>query len=145
MTRQPLAQSVTAKIEEEGKSGREAWKSGDLAKAERHFLSAWDALPEPKLEFDYAQLLSSGIAEFYRDTHQFEKAWHWIRIMRTAYGPEPNPYPEFLAGTIAFESGELDDAYGLFRPLYERYGSRPFEGRDKKYLDLVRRRIGEQT
>ena len=138
--RTPLPTSVLPKIEEEGKAGRDAWEAGDLAAAEQHFISAWNALPEPRLDFDYAQVLSSGIATFYRDTHQFDKARQWIGIMRQAYGPEPNPYPEFLAGTIAYESGDVDEAFRLFYPLYEKYGARPFEERDQKYLNFVRRR-----
>lgn len=136
-----VPEPVRAQIEEESKSGREAWASGNPDAAERHFLNAWAALPEPKLDFDYAQLLSSGLATFYRDTRQFDKARRWIEVMRQAYGPEPNVYPEFLAGTIAFESGDLDEAFRLFRPWYEQFGSRPFEGQEPKYLDLVRRRL----
>jgi hypothetical protein len=136
--RTSLPEPLLAKIVKEQEVGREAWEAGDLSSAEEHFMNAWNALPEPKLNFDYAQIMSSGNTVFYRDTRQFDKAWQWIGIMRKAYGPEPNPYPEFLAGTVAYESGNLDEAFRLFRPLYEKYGGRPFQERDPKYLDLVR-------
>lgn len=140
----PLSAQSLATVEEEGKKGREAWKAGDISGAEAHFLQTWNALPEPKLQQDYAQSLSRGITTFYRDTRQFEKARKWIGIVREAYGPELDPSVEFLAGTVAFESGDLTEAFRLFEPLYLKYGKRPFEERDPKYLDFTRTRSREQ-
>ncbi|HEY3705554.1 MAG TPA: hypothetical protein VGL22_10865 [Terracidiphilus sp.] len=136
-----LSPEQLAVVEDEGKKGRAAWKNGDLPTAEQHFLAAWNALPEPSLEQEYAQILSRGITTFYRDTKQFEKAKKWIETTRQAYGPG-DPSVEFLAGTVAFESGDLDEAYRLFHPLYLKYADRPFEGHTK-YLDFTRNRSHE--
>jgi hypothetical protein len=135
-----LPKQALAAIEEAGRLGREAWKRGNLDAAEKHFLDAWNALPEPKFDQDYAQSLSWGLATFFRDTHQYEKARQWIPTVREAYGPEPDPSVAFLAGTVAFDSGDLNEAFRLFYPLYVQYKARPFEDCDPKYLDFTRKR-----
>ncbi|HFK1940788.1 TPA: hypothetical protein ACGW30_001487 [Pseudomonas aeruginosa] len=123
-------------------SGRKAWLAGDIELAERDFLASWDAIPEPKLEYDFSQSASYGIAVFYRSTGQTEKAKRWLSIVKNAYGSgvAAEEYVNFLEATIRFECGELDEAYKLFYPQYEAYGNRAFEGEDKKYLDFVKRR-----
>ena len=85
-------------------------------------------LPEPKIEYDYAQSLSGGLVTFYRDTKQFEKAKEWLTVMRDAYGPGPNIYVEFLAGTVYYDAGMLDDAFAIFDTAYKKFKQRPFQG-----------------
>jgi hypothetical protein len=140
----PLLPAVHSAMSQAAAQGREAWKRGDIGAAERRFLEAWSALPEPKSEQDYAQSLARGLVNFYRDTGQFEKARQWLGTMRELYLPGPNPSLDFLAGTVAFESGDLDSALRLFRQVYLEFGERPFAGSDPKYLDFYRRRFGER-
>ena len=138
----PLPAEANAVIENEGALARAAWKRGDIKEAEVHYLRLWEAIPEPKLEYDMAGILARGIAVFYRDTSQFIEAKSWLRVVFEAYG-QSNPLPRFLAGTVYFESGDLDQAFELFDSLYKEYGSRPFEGQ-KKYLDFYQQRAGKR-
>lgn len=135
-----LSENEIQKIYDLGKRGREAWQSGDIKLAEELFQSAWDVLPSSKFECDYSQSISRGMTAFYRDTHQFEKANHWLDITRKAYGPEWNPSVEFLGATVYFEAGDLDQAFELFELLFKKYGKRPFEGEPSKYLDFYKKR-----
>ncbi len=93
-----------------------------------------------KIEQDYAQSLSFGLTIFYRDTRQFEKAKQWLEVVRQAYGPGPDDFVDFLAGTVAFDAGDESEAFRLFQRLYLEFGSRPFEGSDRRYLDFYRKR-----
>lgn len=127
-------------------SGRKAWESGDIKKAENDFLASWDAIPEPKAEYDLSQSASHGITIFYRSIGNTEKAKQWLNIMRKIYGPgeASEEYVNFLEGTICYDCGELDEAFLLFYPQYKKYGNRAFEGEDKKYLDFVKNKIKDK-
>ncbi len=133
-----LNKEIESSIQSHGKAGRDAWNKGDLEQAEKEFMACWQAIPEPRLDYDYAQILSGGMVKFFRNTNQLDKAKHWLQVMRKAYGPGTDLDVEFYAATVHYEAGELDKAYDLFRPQYEAYGKRPFEGEDKKYLEFVK-------
>jgi hypothetical protein len=128
-------------IRDHAQRGRKAWQQdGDLKAAESLFLAAWDLVPEPKTDYDYGQILSRGIVTFYRDTKQFNKALTWLDVMRRAYGPEPNESVEFLAATVSYEAGTLDDAFRRFAEIVKASGQRPFQGEKPDYLKFYKQR-----
>ncbi|MCX2920564.1 MULTISPECIES: hypothetical protein [Stenotrophomonas] len=141
-----MALSLGADLEERflaiAKRGRTAWLTGDIAEAEHHFLEGWGMIPEPKSAYDYGQMSSYGIAVFYRDTAQFEKAKEWAAMARNTYGEgeASTEYMDELAATIEFESGNLDAAFALFEPQYRKYGRRVFEGHKKEFIDFIKSR-----
>ena len=136
---------IVANISAQGKAGREAWQRGDIQKAEDRFLDAWRLVPEPKIEYDYyAQSLSRGLVTFYRDTKQFEKAKEWLTVMRDAYGSGPDVSVEFLAATVYYDAGMLDDAFAIFDTAYKEFKQRPFQGEDRKYLQFYKERAGKR-
>ncbi|PZT42453.1 hypothetical protein A7X92_03075 [Stenotrophomonas maltophilia] len=141
-----MALSLDAELEERflaiAKRGRTAWLAGDIAEAEHCFLENWDMIPEPKSSYDHAQSSSYGIAVFYRDTAQFEKARAWAMVARDIYGQgeASSEYMDELLATIEFESGNLDAAYALFEPQHRKYGRRAFEGHEKGFIDFIKSR-----
>lgn len=141
-----MAMSLDAELEERflaiAKRGRTAWLAGDVAEAEHRFLESWGMIPEPKSAYDYGQITSYGIAVFYRDTAQFEKAEEWLKIARAIYGQgeASEEYMDELAATIHFESGDLDAAYKLFEPQYRKYGRRVFEGHKNEFIAFIKSR-----
>ena len=142
--KKPVSPEIVANIYAQGAAGREAWQRGDIQKAEDKFLDVWRLLPEPKIEYDYAQSLSRGLVTFYRDTKQFEKAIEWLTVMRDAYGPGPNISVEFLAATVYHDAGMLDDAFAIFDTAYKEFKERPFQGKDGKYLQFYKERAGKR-
>ena len=124
------------------KEGREAWASRDLASAEVAFLRAWDAIPEPRAEYDYSQSLARGMVTFFRDTRQFDKVHSWVAIVRELYPPK-DPAIEFLVATVHFEEGSLDAAFAIFDSLYRAYKRRPFKEQDPRYLQFFLDRAGK--
>jgi tetratricopeptide (TPR) repeat protein len=135
--------SIVDDINEQGRLGREALKQGDAARAEEHFLAAWDLVPEPRTSYDYGQVLSRGLVNFYRDTGQFEKAKRWVAVVRDAYGSQHDPSVEFLAGTVHYDAGELDEAFDRFDEIFKEFGQRPFQGARPDYLKFYKRRAAE--
>jgi hypothetical protein len=138
----PLTPQLREKVYEYGGLGRRAWEAGDVASAERHFLEAWSCIPEPRLQHDFAASMAVALTEFYRDTGQSEPAARWLALARAAYGPEPDPHTEFLAATVFYEVGDMDEAYVLFDGLYKTYKRRPFEGAKPDYLSYYLERSG---
>ncbi|HDS1649258.1 hypothetical protein NJH49_03875 [Stenotrophomonas maltophilia] len=141
-----MAMSLDAELEDHflatAKRGRTAWLAGDIALAEHYFLESWDMIPEPKSSYDYAQTSSYGIAIFYRDTAQFEKARAWAMVAREIYGhgEASSEYMDSLVATIEFESGNLDAAYALFESQFLMHGRRAFEGHKKGFIDFIKSR-----
>jgi hypothetical protein len=140
MVPKKLPADVEAAMRECAVRGRTLWGKGDIAGAESALLQAWDTLPMPTLENDYAQSMAWGFVGFYRDTKQFDKAQAWLATTRKAYGGGPNPSVDFLEATVLFDAGREDEAYRIFDGLHEKYGRRPFEGEDQKYLAFYRSR-----
>lgn len=137
---EPVSKDIESRLYENGKLGRDAWKSGRISEAEKYFLEAWNALPEPRTKYDFAQSMSRGLVTFYRDTSQFPQAFKWLDIMREAYGPKPNDFVEFVAGTVHFDAGNLDEAFRVFDDQVKRFRFRPFQGEDPKYLNFYKSR-----
>lgn len=130
----PLPPDAEKKLYEYGALSREAEDAGDFAKAEKYVLACWNCIPDPKLDYDHAQSLTADIVKFYRDTGQPEKAKEWLPLAREAYGPEPDTYVEFIAATVHYRAGELDQAFVLFDGLFNDYKTRPFQGEKPEYL-----------
>jgi hypothetical protein len=131
---------VAGRIKEHGRRGREALQGGDPRVAEEEFLAAWALVPEPKTSYDFGQLISRGVVTLYRDTGQFEKAKDWLKVVREAYGPEPDASVEFLAGTVHYEAGEHDAAFERFDDVFRGFGQRPFQGSKPDYLKFYKSR-----
>jgi tetratricopeptide (TPR) repeat protein len=130
----PLPPQAEEKLYEYGALSAKAEQDGDIAAAEKYFLAAWNSIPDPKLAYDHAQSMAVDLAVFYRNIGQAQKAKDWLPMAREAYGPEPDPHVEFVAATIHYEAGELDEAYALFESLFKEYKSRPFQEEKPEYL-----------
>jgi tetratricopeptide (TPR) repeat protein len=130
----PLPPEAEEKLYEYGALSAKAEEEGDITSAEKYFLAAWNSIPDPKLTYDHAQSMTADLAVFYRNIGQPQKAKEWLPLAREAYGPESDPHVEFIAATVHYEAGELDEAYALFDALFKGYKSRPFQGEKPDYL-----------
>ncbi len=139
MDKLDLPKDIGASMLSLAAEGRAAWRRGDFEAAEKAFLGAWSTIPEPRLDYDYASSLSRGLVEFFRDTRQFDKARTWLETARKVYGAE-NPEMLWQGGILAFEAGQLDEAFGYFKKLFDAFGERPFKGYDRKYLTFYKER-----
>lgn len=143
--RQELPEALRTRIDSLLRAAGEAERRGDLLSSEDYSLRAWEVLPEPKLNWDfYSNIMPRDNLIFYRDSKQFEKAMHWLEITRESYGPERDDMVEFLAATLWLEMGEFDKAFEEFDRQYKGSRTRPFQGKDKKYLDFYLSRKGKK-
>jgi tetratricopeptide (TPR) repeat protein len=135
--RQELPADVRQQIDDLLRQAGEAERGGEPERSEKLSLKAWDMLPEPKLDWEfYSNIIPRDNLIFYRDRHQFDKALQWLAITRDSYGPGRNDSVEFLAATLWYEMGNLDEAFDEFDRLYKAFKARPFQGKDRKYLDF---------
>ncbi|WP_232468056.1 tetratricopeptide repeat protein [Bordetella genomosp. 13] len=116
--------------------GRKAREAGDFDAAERFYLEAWNVIPEPKLEYDYAGSMTAAMTNFYRENGRIEQAKSWLALAREAYGPDPDPYTEFIAAKVHYAAGEFQAAFELFDQLFQQFRRRPFQGEDPIYLEF---------
>lgn len=134
---QQVPAELQLKIDSLLKNAGEARRAGDIDTRERLALEAWAMLPYPKLNWDYySNILPRDNLLFYRDTKQFTKAIEWLEISREAYGPGREETIEFIAATLWFAMDDLDKAWEEFDRQYKVGKTRPFQGKDKKYLDF---------
>ncbi len=110
----------------------------DAKKYEGLLLKAWALIPEPKLNYDRAPSTARALVIHYRDVGDFDAASAWLGVLREAYGPAEDPSVEFVAATVAMESGDSMSAFALFDRLHSRFGVRPFKNYDAKYLRFYR-------
>jgi len=130
----PLPPEAEKQLYEYGALGRKAEDAGDFDQAEKYVLACWNCIPDPKLNYDHAQSMTADLVKFYRDMGHPRKAMEWLPLARQAYGPEPDPYIEFIAATLYYHAGERDQAFELFDGLFKAYKTRPFQGEKPVYL-----------
>lgn len=138
MTRHPeLPEHLRQSIDDLLRQAGEAERANEPERSEQMSLKAWGMLPEPKLGWNfYSNIMPRDNLLFYRNTKQFDKAQHWLAVTRESYGPGRDESVEFLAATLWYEMGDLDKAFEEFDRQYKSYKTRPFQGKDKKYLDF---------
>ncbi len=138
MNKTPLNKELEDFIYTCGKKARDAKSQEDFEAAEKLYLEAWDALPEPKVNYDHADSISVVIAEFYREVGEVEKALRWFQTVKNIYGcsDAPEAFTGFLLGTILYKGGRFDQAFVEFDRLFKKYSERPFQGEDKEYLEF---------
>jgi hypothetical protein len=140
-----LPADIKAVVDELLRQAGEAKRAGDIRRSEEARLSAWEALPAPKLCWEfYSNIMPRNNLIFYRDARQFEKANRWLAITRESYGPGRNEVIEFLAATLWFEMGDFDRSYDEFARQFKAGRTRPFQGQDKKYLDFYLQRAAKK-
>ena len=135
-----LPTELAERFDELAESAHAAEQKGDVAQAEKLYLDAWSLLPEPVYDINfYPQVYSRVIVEFYRDSNQHEKAVDWLGKMEMAYAPLNDASTAsiaFLRATVLHDGGKLDEAYELFDSLHKKYATRPFKGKDQRWLDF---------
>jgi len=136
-SRQELPPDLRQEIDSLLRQAGEAQRRNDPEQSERLRLQAWDMLPEPKLGWNFhSNIMPRNNLVFYRDTKNFDKAKAWLDITRESYGPGRDESIEFLAATLWYEMGDFDKAFEEFDRQYKAFRWRPFEGKDRKYLNF---------
>ncbi|MEQ1636225.1 MAG: hypothetical protein ABL903_06000 [Methylococcales bacterium] len=112
-------------------------KSGDWVNAEKLYFEAWALIPGHKHLWSDSQWLLLEIFELYEMMGELGKFSRFLTEMEKAY-PEgkDDGTVAVISGMVYFENGQLDSAYERFDYLFKSFKKRPFQGREKKYLDF---------
>lgn len=111
-------------------------RSGAVADAEALLIQAWDGLPVPQHEWDMGQLVILHAISFYLKTGRPEEAKKWLHPLAISFGSADDGTVAMITGTVHYEAHDFDAAFERFNHIYVEFGKRPFQGRDKKYLEF---------
>jgi len=109
---------------------------GNIVSADAWLMRSWEALPVPRHEWDLSQLVIQQAISFYLKTHHPEEARKWLDPLALSFGSADDGTVAMIAGTMHYEVSDFDSAFERFNFMYREFGKRPFQGRDKKYLDF---------
>lgn len=125
--------NIESLLSEVGKFG----KNGDWNNVERLYLEAWALVPCPKYSWSDSQWLLLEIFSIYQQKGEIWKFTNFLNDLAMAYPEGDNDGTvAMLTGIVYFESGQLTYAFERFDYLYKKFKSRPFQGKDKNYLDF---------
>src|SRR5262249_528999 len=103
-------------LQNEGGKYRE---SGDMVKAEECFMRAWGLLPEPKSGWSESRSEATGLAGFFLNTGQYQKALNWIPNIVQVNPEGYFGYIDVLVGRIYVETGQQAEAVKWFQRAYD--------------------------
>ena len=132
----PLPPEIEAAIDNALEESYAAEKKGDLLAAAGWMEKAWELIPLPKEEYDYAQILGLVGTRFFRNAKMLDKAHEWLARLAKAYGDggaATQDTLDLLEATIRYEEGDFDRAFLLFHKHFKVWKNRTFENEDPKY------------
>ena len=137
-----LSPELEDKIDLLRKVGYELQMSKKYLKAIEKFKEAYELMPEPRDQWQYAPLLTSAIAGNYFLHKDYKNSLDYFRELMTFPGSIGEASNHFHIGKCRFELGQLEKArYELLR-AYLLDGAFLFEGEDRKYYELVKPLLG---
>jgi tetratricopeptide (TPR) repeat protein len=121
-----------------GKSNEEFAKN-NYDRSIEYLLDAWDKLPEPKVIYGDSFHIARDISETYLLVNDFKNADTWSQVLfRCSLQRVDVGERDFLAGKIAFESGDREEALKFFKKADEKSEGRCFEDEDIKYKEFFK-------
>lgn len=130
---------LQAKLDELKNQAIENFSNNNFEKAVELLLKSWDLFPDPKETYNESYHISHYLIICYLKIENYEKAFYWAEILQDC-GPERRDNGErvFIKATVAFEKGDLDMAKKLFTKVYNQSGDFIFNGKDERYLALIK-------
>lgn len=133
-----LEEPIQEKVDEILDHSEIAYQENDLPSCIVWLKKAWDVLPGDKYVFDESYLIANDIVRLSMEIKDFKTAREWAFIAQKC-DPERGDIgeKEFLIGQVAFESGDLKEAYKYFKLADEISKGLCFQGEDSKYVNLL--------
>lgn len=107
----------------------------------KNLKTAWELLPDEKIKWNESYLIADYLAAVYVLEKKFDDALNWSTILqkcdleRGDFGER-----EFALGKVYYEMQDLEKAKEQFIIAMKKSEGRMFEGEDKKYIDLVKKK-----
>jgi hypothetical protein len=90
-------------------------------------LSAWEMLPEPKLEWDYSVSLLKFLCNLCIKFEKFEESEQWLDLLMKSPMPELDTMPYVYGGIIMFHLGRFSEAMQMLSKAHEKRGNRALQ------------------
>ncbi|MBQ0215619.1 hypothetical protein OSB94_20370 [Proteus vulgaris] len=128
--------NLEIKIIEIVENGNEFHVQKDYDRALKAYLNAWELIPEPKLEWEVSNWISSCIYSAYFDIGNYITAKEWGEIELITKPSDIDTAPYINLGMVNYELEQYDISYNYFEHAYNIGKKRAFNERPKKYLDF---------
>ena len=134
MAKTKLSSELEEKIDGLMDDSNEKYDEGNYEESIAILEDAWNQLPEPKGDYSESYEIVMDICETYILLENYKKAKEWSElIFNCALFRIDSGEREFLAGKVAYESGDLEKAKEWFKIANEKSDGRCFGDSDKKY------------
>lgn len=102
---------------------------------------AWGLFPEPKFQYhNEGYSLVEGLVDLNIKAGDLEAAQAWAEKLQHFNQQHFFGTTEFAMGKALYEAGDLDAAKQQFATAMEKSEGRVFDGEDKKYLVLLKKK-----
>lgn len=134
-----VSDSIAREVTRLADEGDALADEGDCRAALGRFQSAWELLPEPRLECEAAWFVLSGIGDMQFQLGEYLEARDAIMAVMKAFDAAPgNPFLRLRLGQAMFELGEEKEAASWLAGAYLSEGIAIFEDADPKYLAFIK-------
>lgn len=136
-----LPDNIYEQIEQLCEGGNELMDDEQYGEAVARFTSAWELLPEPRLDWEAATWILGSIADAHFLSSDFAAMRQPLMNAMQGHGATGNPFLRLRLGQCLFELGEFDEAANWLAGAYLQEGVKLFEDDDPKYLEFVKARL----
>lgn len=105
------------------------------------FGSAWEMLPEPRVDWNAATWILAAIGDAHFLRGDFAAMRKPLMTAMQCDGATANPFLRLRLGQCLYESGELDEAANWLAGAYLEEGSKLFDADDPKYLVFIKSKL----
>lgn len=119
--------------------GDEAVETENFDGAVFFYKKAWDAIPEPKNEWELAHWVMSCIGGSYYDGGDYDHAIEYLSLALTCYRGDIDSEIHFSLGRSYFDKGDMKNAQGYLQKSWDLSEGRSFKDEDPKYLCFLKK------
>ncbi|WP_242692983.1 hypothetical protein [Enterobacter cloacae] len=102
-----------------------------IRRALEQYQKAWQALPEPKLEWEFANWISACMYSAYFDLADYVEAKKWGETTLRTRGSDIDIAPLIDLGMVCYELNQFEETYKYFNDAYNYGKERAFQDRPK--------------
>lgn len=138
-----LSPNFARKVIRKTAKGNRVESYGDSKRAEKIWRRAYDAIPEPKNQFEQSVWLEIFLGDVFFSSNAYEEA---LPYYQSAYSNasgkgKSNSYLQMRLGACLLETGRHDEAIDHLWHAYQMEDWQFFSGTDAKYLDYLKNNI----
>ncbi len=119
--------------------GDTATDKKDFSSAIEFYKKSWDAIPEPKRDWDLSHWVMSCIGGGYYEAGDYHHAIEYLEQALTCYRGDVDSEINFSLGQAYFDKGDVEKSTTYFQKAWDLSEGRAFEDEDPKYLSFLKK------